>query len=294
MNEIEIFQKLKEVVDEKVALKIAEVITETARFYNKLVTKDEFKELKEIVAELAEAQKKTEERLGILEEKMEELAEAQKKTEQRVGELAEAQKRTEARVEELAEAQKRTEARVEELAEAQKRTEARVEELAEAQKRTEARVEKLAEAQRKTEEAILELTKGLTNLRKDFGGFSLTMSYAFENEAFKHLPKVLKKKYNIAVKEKFIRKEVGGKELNLFGKGQRDGVEVYIIGESKLRLEEKEYHNILSELDEKEEAVKEEYGDVEVVKVLITHYAKKGFIKKAEDEGIIIVQSFEW
>jgi len=224
MNEIEIFQKLKEVVDEKVALKIAEVITETARFYNKLVTKDEFKELKEIVAELAEAQKKTEERLGILEEKMEELAEAQKKT----------------------------------------------------------------------EEAILELTKGLTNLRKDFGGFSLTMSYAFENEAFKHLPKVLKKKYNIAVKEKFIRKEVGGKELNLFGKGQRDGVEVYIIGESKLRLEEKEYHNILSELDEKEEAVKEEYGDVEVVKVLITHYAKKGFIKKAEDEGIIIVQSFEW
>jgi hypothetical protein len=224
MNEIEIFQKLKEVVDEKVALKIAEVITETARFYNKLVTKDEFKELKEIVAELAEAQKKTEERLGILEEKMEELAEAQKKT----------------------------------------------------------------------EEAILELTKGLTNLRKDFGGFSLTMSYAFENEAFKHLPKVLKKKYNIAVKEKFIRKEVGGKELNLFGKGQRDGVEVYIIGESKLRLEEKEYHNILSELDEKEEAVKEEYGDVEVVKVLITHYAKKGFIKKAENEGIIIVQSFEW
>jgi len=252
MNEIEIFQKLKEVVDEKVALKIAEVITETARFYNKLVTKDEFKELKEIVAELAEAQKKTEERLGILEEKMEELAEAQKKTEQRV------------------------------------------EELAEAQKRTEARVEELAEAQKKTEEAILELTKGLTNLRKDFGGFSLTMSYAFENEAFKHLPKVLKKKYNIAVKEKFIRKEVGGKELNLFGKGQRDGVEVYIIGESKLRLEEKEYHNILSELDEKEEAVKEEYGDVEVVKVLITHYAKKGFIKKAEDEGIIIVQSFEW
>jgi predicted transcriptional regulator len=46
-----------------------------------------------------------------------------------VQELAEAQKRTEVRVEELAEAQKRTEVRVEELAEAQKRTEVRVEEL---------------------------------------------------------------------------------------------------------------------------------------------------------------------
>jgi len=110
---------------------------------------------------------------------MQELAEAQKRTEQRVEELAEAQKRTEQRVErlevavqELAEAQKRTEQRVErlevavqELAEAQKRTEQRVErlevavqELAEAQKRTEQRVEELAEAQKRTEEAIQQLT----------------------------------------------------------------------------------------------------------------------------------------
>ena len=53
-----------------------------------------------------------------------------------VRELAEAQKRTEQRVEELAEAQKRTEQRVEDLAEAQKRTEAALMELAESQKRT--------------------------------------------------------------------------------------------------------------------------------------------------------------
>jgi hypothetical protein len=53
-----------------------------------------------------------------------------------VQELAEAQKRTEQRVEELAEAQKRTEQRVEELAEAQKRTEQRVEELTQAQIQT--------------------------------------------------------------------------------------------------------------------------------------------------------------
>ena len=71
-----------------------------------------------------------------------------------VRELAEAQKRTEQRVEELAEAQKRTEQRVEELAEAQKRTEQRVEELAEAQKRTEQRVEELAEEQQKLRVAV--------------------------------------------------------------------------------------------------------------------------------------------
>jgi uncharacterized protein YoxC len=82
------------------------------------------------------------------------LIEAQRRTEQRVEELAEAQRRTEQRVEELAEAQRRTEQRVEELAEAQRRTEQRVEELVEAQRRTEQRVEELAEAQRQTEVQI--------------------------------------------------------------------------------------------------------------------------------------------
>jgi DNA repair ATPase RecN len=48
-----------------------------------------------------------------------------------IGELAEAQKRTEQRLEELAEAQKRSEQRIEELAEAQKRTEQRLNTLVE-------------------------------------------------------------------------------------------------------------------------------------------------------------------
>src|SRR3990172_4652754 len=59
------------------------------------VTKEDFSELKSIIKELAEAQKRTEQRV-------EELAEAQKRTEQRVEDLAEAQKRTETELKELA------------------------------------------------------------------------------------------------------------------------------------------------------------------------------------------------
>jgi hypothetical protein len=66
------------------------------------VTKEDFSELKAIVKELADAQKRTGTR-------MEELAEAQKRTEIHVEELADAQKRTEIRMEELTEAQKQTE-----------------------------------------------------------------------------------------------------------------------------------------------------------------------------------------
>jgi hypothetical protein len=80
------------------------------------VTKQDFSELKAIVRDIAEIQKRTETR-------MEELAEAQKRTEAGVEELAEAQK-------ELTGAQERTEAKVGELAEAQKNTEISVDTLA--------------------------------------------------------------------------------------------------------------------------------------------------------------------
>jgi len=72
------------------------------------VRRQDFDALTAVVQELAEAQKRTEQRLGRLEAVVQELAEAQKRTEQRVEELAEAQKRTEQRVEELAEAQIQT------------------------------------------------------------------------------------------------------------------------------------------------------------------------------------------
>jgi len=77
------------------------LLAETLREEYRAKTSD-FDDVKAVVRDLAEAQKRTESRI-------EELAQAQLA-------LAEAQKRTELRVEELAQAQKRTEARVEELA----------------------------------------------------------------------------------------------------------------------------------------------------------------------------------
>jgi hypothetical protein len=172
-----------------------------------------------------------------------------------------------------------------------------IEELAEAQKRTEQRVEELAEAQRKTEIEVAKLAKGLQETRGELGGLSKSMSYAFENEAFRKLPDFLKEKYGIEIKEKLIREEIGGKEINIFGKARKDGVDLFVIGESKLRLDEKRdkrIKDVFDELEEKVKAVKREYGEKEVVKILITHYATKGFLSKAKEKGIIIVQSFEW
>lgn len=122
------------------------------------------------------------------------------------------------------------------------------------------------------------------------------MSYAFGNEAFRMLPDILKKKYNIEITEKLIREEVREKEITIFGKARRNGQEVFVIGESKLRLDERreKAEDLFEEMEEKVTAVKDEYGDVEIVRVLITHYATKGFLKRAEEKRVIVVQSFEW
>jgi DNA repair ATPase RecN len=131
------------------------------------------------VNQLAEAQRRTEERLNELAERVNQLAEAQRKTEERLNEferrteenfvrvweainrLTEAQAKMEERLNEF---ERRTEenfARVWEainrLTEAQAKMEERLNELTE-------RVNQLAEAQRRTEERLNELTERLNNL----------------------------------------------------------------------------------------------------------------------------------
>jgi hypothetical protein len=213
----------------------------------------------------------------------------------KVGELAEAQKRTENKVEELAEAQKRTEGRLEELTTAQK-------ELAEAQKRTELKVEALAEAQQKTEMAITRLTESvhemsqnLNKLNKEVAGLGKSFGYHLENEAYRHLPDILQKRYGIAIKEKIIRAGIGGREINLFCPAFKDGREVLVVGEARTKLDvKKEQPEVFADLEEKVQAVLAEYPQAEIVRLVVTHFASNSVLDKAKKRGIIVVQSFEW
>ncbi|MDZ7269253.1 MAG: hypothetical protein ONB48_17095 [candidate division KSB1 bacterium] len=200
-------------------------------------------------------------------------------------------------VRDLAAAQKRTEERLEQLTEAQRNTDRRVEQLAEAQQRTERRLEQLAEAQRQTEIEVRKLAVGLNETRNELGGLARSFGYAFENEAFRMLPSVLLRDHGITVKDKIIRAEVGGKEINLLSRGEKEGREVLLVGEAKVRLDERREGrkpDVFDELDEKVQAVLAEYGPCEVVKVLVTHYATGKFLELAREKGVIVVQSFEW
>jgi len=190
-------------------------------------------------------------------------------------------------VAELAEAQKRTEEELKALSKT-------VAELAEAQKRTDQRLAELAEAQKKTEEEVRTLAQELKRTRQDLGGLSLSFSYAFENEAYRMLPQVLKR-YGLELEDKLIRKEIAGEEINFFATAKRNGKTVYIVGETKLRLDDtKKRDDVFKQLEKKISAVKKVYGDVEIVPLIVTHFAKESMLKKAKERGIIVVQSYEW
>jgi multidrug efflux pump subunit AcrA (membrane-fusion protein) len=249
LTQAEMLRKLGSVFEPKQARVLTEVITEA---YSDLVRTRDFNELKEIVRELAEAQK-----------------------------------RTEQRVEELARAQT-------ELAEAQKRTEQRVEELAEAQESLAQAMASLARAQEESQRQIQELARQMVEVRRELGGLGRSMSYALENEAYRMLPAFLGEKHGIQVTERFVRTYIGDEEINLFGRGRRDGKEVLIVGEVKVRLEEGRREDALEQLEEKARVVQEMYPGEELVLLLVTHHAHPSILRRAQEKGILVVQSFEW
>ncbi len=247
-------------------LSLLEVLEEQFQRLEDQVTKAEFNELRAVVAELAEAQKRTEERMGAEFERVwgaiNELTQAQKRTEAEVRALAEAQRRSEGRLDrleatvaELVEIQKQTQAEVRALAEAQRRSEGRLDrleatvaELVEIQKQTQAEVRALAEAQKRPEEELRQLAEEHRLTRERVEGVSNAVGYTLEDRAMRALPALLRQE-GIEVEGKLVRQyvRVGDRErqVNIFGYGRRNGQRVLILGEAKVRPSKKEVDRFL-------------------------------------------------
>ncbi|GIV08709.1 MAG: hypothetical protein KatS3mg019_0800 [Fimbriimonadales bacterium] len=114
-------------------------------------------QLVEAVRELTQAQRQSEARITRLEGLVAQLVEAQRRTDETIAQLMEAQRRTDETVAQLVEAQRRTDETVAQLVEAQRRTDETVAQLVEAQRRTDETVAQLMEAQRRTDETVAQL-----------------------------------------------------------------------------------------------------------------------------------------
>jgi hypothetical protein len=207
---------------------------------------------------------------------------------------------------ETVEIQKQTGAAVRELAQRQERTEetlqgmqAAVRELAGQQQRTEAAVRELAEQQTRTEATVERLARGIADVRQEVGGISNTLGYSLENEAYRSLPGLLRERYRIDIQERFTRRLIRGEEVNFLARARKEGNEVILVGESKLRLGDRSYQPdqaqaVFGQLDRKVAAVQEEHPGLQVVKLLVTHFAAPRFLQEAQERGVLVVQSHEW
>lgn len=174
-------------------------------------------------------------------------------------------------------------------------------------------VQQLAEAQVEMKQAQVEMKQAQVEMQKEMrilaqrvgetnstvGGLGMSMAYALENEAYRMMPGLLAEKYGIQLNKRLIRTEIAGEEINLFGQGKRNGDEILVVGETKLRLDERRRSksgrkHFLDQLEAKAEAVRSVYPEPEIVLLVITHYARPSALKDAEEAGIIVVQSFEW
>ncbi|QOJ79016.1 hypothetical protein IG193_00680 [Infirmifilum lucidum] len=183
------------------------------------VTREEFDKLAARVGELAEAQKRTEERLEVLTARLDSLA-------KRVEELAEAQRRTEERLEALAR-------RVEELAEAQRRTEERLEKLVEAVDALRVQVGRLSEA----------VGFGLEDIAR----------VVLPGWLYRHIG------VEVELERGFVEVDGRLVEVDLYGEGTRGGERVLVVGECKSRIDgrdvEKFYREVYKPLSEQRAGV---------------------------------------
>ena len=314
LDTLKIYENLKEHLDEGAARAIAQTMGE--------IYESEFMKLRVAVEdlmrahkELADAQRRSEERLAGVEERLTrlektvaQLAEAQRKTEERLNQLAEAQARSEERltrlektVAQLAEAQAKSEerlARLEEtvaqLAEAQRKTEERLNQLAEAQARSEERLTRLEETQMEMIRQIEKLARGLRRTREEVGGLAHTIGYRLEDESFKALPALLKRDLKIEVIGRLKRDYVEvapGKyvEVNIFGSARRNGEEFFILGEAKSQLKKKDVDRFVKKCN-----MLIPFLGKDQIRVLVTYQTSPQIRRYIDEKGIKLYFSYDF
>src|SRR3990167_1022391 len=157
-------------------------------------------------------------------------------------------------------------------------------------------VKELAEAQKRTEKEVKKLTKTVKNVQKNLGGLSHTVGYHLEDRAYKTLPLLLKRDLGIEVEGRLIRRFfVYGRgkkdEVNIYGRGIKEGKEVIIIGESKSQLSKDDIDDFLDIVDRVTDYTKS--ADKENVLIAVSYSVEPDIEEYAKKKDIKIYWSYE-
>jgi hypothetical protein len=191
-------------------------------------------------------------------------------------------------VRELTEGQKALQVTVRELTEGQKALQVTVRELTEGQKALQVTVRELTEAQKRTEVR-------LKRMQEDIGALRHTVGFTLEDRAYVALPRLLKRDHAVEVTGRLVRrhlplKEGGYVELNIIGKGIRNGRGINIVGDAKTQLfrrDVRRFQQVILPM------VQAELG--EVFPVLVTHMTPEPKIEEfIREQGFVLYYSYDF
>ncbi len=120
------------------------------------------------------------------------------------------------------------------------------------------------------------------------------MGYFLENEAYKKLPALLKSDYGIEITHRLKRDYVKVapnryEELNIIGKGKKNGKEIWIMGECKTQLKKKDINEFMRKLSR----IKHLFPEDKLF-VIVTHQAPPPVQEYAKEKGIKLYFSWQF
>ncbi len=181
------------------------------------------------------------------------------------------------------------------LAEEHRALAAEVRTLAEEHRALVAEVRNLAVAQARTEQRLEALAAEHTKTRRLLGDLSTTVGYTLENAAYKALPALLERDYGLIVEGRLKRGYLTARdgrplEINILGRGRRNGEEVIILGESKAQLSK---NNIDRFLKRKLKLLPDLGAPVFVI--FITHMTSEADAEAyAREQGAVVYYSYDF
>jgi len=310
IDTLAIFEKLKDRMDPAAAQGIAEVLGEMFAQLQETTAQRWQQQVEEPVTAL---RAEVHERLTRLEGVVEQLVLVQQQHTEQIAELREAVAELRQSVVELREATRRNTEAIAELrqsvAELQEATRRNTEAIAELRQTVERLVQvseqhsreiaesrkRLDELWERTQREIRELVRSIADLRRQFGGLSMTVGYSLEDQAYKALPQLLLRDYGIQVqgrlKRQFVQDAQGAYlEVNIFGQAQRDGETVTIVGEGKVQLSKNDVNDFLRR---KVQRLQQVYPNI--FPVLVTRMISEWNVEEyARKRGVALYYSYDF
>ncbi len=138
------------------------------------------------------------------------------------------------------------------------------------------------------------MQKEIVDIKRQLGGLAHAVGFQLEDRAYFSLPKLLEEEFGIKMKEKLIRKMIRTikgdlMEINIIGKAEKNGKEIYIIGEAKANLSIRHIVDFVDKLKDLKETFKEE-----IFPILVTYMTDIETEEYARSKNIRVYYSYEF